>query len=164
MEQRDGGPAVRALCPVSDCWEEDSEDNVSQPTSSVPLSRAESFLSCLHTLRAVAFILSTSRQLLSQGPKISAVRKAVRGTAWWAGPGPAASLDKCLCLWQALEMFTLWGRGGVDTLLVASGPGAGTGRGLHCASTGSPRVCYHHLEALPTAYHIGTLPPQDTAA
>lgn len=66
------------------------------------------------------------------------------GGAWRGASG-----SKCLCPWEALEMFTLQGRGG-GTRPVASGRAAGRG---------SPRGRCHHPGALPTRALPSTLQP-----
>lgn len=86
-----------------------------------------------------------------------------RKTAWRAGPGVATSCSKSLCLWEALEMFTLQGGVGTAQLLVTSGPGHwGGGAGVSTGLSLAASVCYHRLEAFPTA-HAPALQAQDTA-
>lgn len=97
---------------MSDCQEEDSEDDV-------PQSRAEASLSYLAKLDALQVLyLSNSHQFLSRGPKIAAFRKALRGKqlGGW-GLNQLLAWNKCLCLWETLKMYTLhfarpgWGVG-----------------------------------------------------
>lgn len=105
-EQRDQGPVVGALCPASDCWEGDDEEDVLRPLYDVPLSRAEPSLSCLANLGAwqLLLYLSTSNQLPSHGPKIAVLRKALRGKQL-GGRGLAqlgARLCACGTFWECL--------------------------------------------------------------
>ena len=154
----DRGPAVGALCPASDCWEEGDEEDVLRPLDDVPLSRVESSLSCLANLGAwqLLLYLSTSNQLLSHWPKIAVLRKALRGKQLGGrGLAQQPAWSKRLRLWGILGMFTLQGSGGVAT---------GRGRELHWAPTGSPRVCHLCLEVFPTTPYTSTLQPQDTLA
>lgn len=156
--QRDRGPAVGALGPASDCWEEDDEEDVLRPLYDVPLSRVEPSLSCLANLGPwqLLLYLSTSNQLLSHGPKIAILRKALRGKQFGGrGLAQLPAWSKALRLWDVLGMFTLQGRGGVAT---------GRGRGLHWAPTSNPRVCHLRLEVFPTTPYTSTLQPRDTLA
>lgn len=112
------GSSGWTLCPSSDRWPEENEDDVPRPLSHVLLSRAESLPSCLANFEAwqLLLYLSTSNQLLSRGPKIAGLRKALRGKQLGRrGLAQLPAWSKCLRLWEVLGMFTLQGRGGAAT-------------------------------------------------